>query len=77
MKTILKFFDGKKSTIASLLGTLLAYFATKGWLGSDEILLIGSLSAIFFGTASYQTNKVLNKNKTVALSIENDEGTIR
>ena len=68
MTKILKLLEGKKGMIASIIGTVSAYCAVKGYIGQEEVLLIGSLSTIFFGTASYATramnastiNKIIN-----------------
>jgi len=58
MDKILKFLSGKKSVIASIIMTVIAYLATKGLLGDAEVTLIGALTTIIFGTASYATGKM-------------------
>lgn len=60
MKTlvqILTWLSGKKSTIASAIGLIIAYLAAKAYIGQEEVILFGGLNVIFFGTASYVTGK--------------------
>jgi len=39
----------------------MAYLAVKGMLGEQEVILIGSLSLIFFGSASIATKQAYKK----------------
>jgi len=59
MKTLLTLLSGKKSAIAAVIMTVVAYLATKAILGEAEVLLIGGLTAIIFGGASYATKKLI------------------
>ena len=59
MKTILNFLSGKKGAIASAIMTIVAYLAVKGLLGEPEVILIGGLTTILFGGASYATSKLV------------------
>jgi len=61
METLLKFLSGKKGTIASILGTVLAYCAATGLLWPQEVILIGSLITIIFGWASIATKGIYKK----------------
>lgn len=54
---ILEFLSGKKGAIASLVMTIVAYLAVKGLLGEAEVVLIGGLTTIIFGSASYATSR--------------------
>lgn len=58
---LLQFLSGKKGAIASIIMTIVAYLATKGILGEAEVVLIGGLSAIIFGGASYATQRMYNR----------------
>ncbi len=58
---VLIWLSGKKSVIASLIGTITAYLAVKGFLGEAEVGLIGSISFLFFGTASMATSSAFKK----------------
>ena len=42
MKNILTFLSGKKSAIATILMGIVAYLATKGFLGEPEVILFNS-----------------------------------
>jgi len=61
MAKLLKFLQGKKGAIASVIWATVAYLAVKGLLGEAEVILIGSLSTILFGAASYETKKMYKK----------------
>jgi len=39
--------------------TIVAYLAVKGLLGEAEVVLIGSLTTIIFGGASYATARLV------------------
>lgn len=59
---ILEFLQGKKGMIASILGAIMSYLAVKGYLGEQEIILIGALQTAIFGATSQATHNYL-KNK--------------
>ena len=42
--------------------TVVAYLAVKGLLGEPEVVLIGGLTTIIFGSASYVTGKIVYNN---------------
>ena len=60
---ILKFLSGKKSVIASIIGLVLAFCASKGYLDTETVVFLGSLSTLFFGTASIATKSVVYPTK--------------
>ena len=68
MEKLLKFFDGKKSAIAAIIMTVIAYLAAKGYLGAEEVTMIGAITTIIFGTASYET-KIMNIKSSQATTI--------
>jgi len=45
-----------KSTLASILGTLVTFFLAKGYIDADWAMLISGLATVFFGTVNF-TNK--------------------
>lgn len=55
MEKALKFFSGKKSTIASILMTLVAYLGAKGILQPDDVVFYGTMVTIIFGASSVAT----------------------
>ncbi|MEI6580792.1 MAG: hypothetical protein WCO07_01325 [bacterium] len=57
--SILTWLSGKKSIIASLIITISAYFGSTGALTPDQVVLIGSIVTIIFGTASIATGKLV------------------
>lgn len=58
IKEVLRLLDGKKTLIVGVIATILAYLATKGFIGNDELVLFnGILAAIGWG-ASYATRKL-------------------
>lgn len=59
MSQILTFLSGKKGAIASIIMTVVAYLAVKGFLGEAEVVLIGGLTTIIFGGASYATARMV------------------
>lgn len=59
LKVVLNWLSGKKSVLASIIMTVIAYLAAKEILGELEVGLIGSLTAIIFGGASYATQKLV------------------
>lgn len=61
LEKILKFLSGKKAIIASIIGLVTSYLATKGILGEPEVILINGLTMAIFGTASVMTGKMYKK----------------
>lgn len=61
--TVLKFLSGKKSVIASIIGLVLAFSASKGYLDTETVVFLGSLTTLLFGTASIATKSVVYPNK--------------
>ena len=59
MTKLLTFLSGKKGTIATILMTIVAYLSVKNYLGEAEVILIGGLVTIIFGTASYATARIV------------------
>ena len=59
MTKLLQFLSGKEGAIASVIMTIVAYLAVKGLLGEAEVVLIGSLTTIIFGGASYATARLV------------------
>lgn len=59
LQNILTFLSGKKGAISSVIMTIVAYLAVKGLLGEAEVVLIGSLTTIIFGGASYATARLV------------------
>ena len=59
MTKLLQFLSGKKGTIATILMTIVAYLSVKNYLGEAEVILIGGLVTIIFGTASYATARIV------------------
>lgn len=60
---VLKFLSGKKSVIASIIGLVLAFSASKGYLDTETVVFLGSLTTLLFGTASIATKSVVYPNK--------------
>lgn len=52
---------GKKGAIASIIMTVVAYLAAKAIIGDLEVVLIGGLTAIIFGGASYATGRMIGR----------------
>ena len=59
LKIILKWLSGKKGVIASIIGLVLAFCASKGYLDTDVVVLIGSISTLIFGSASIATKSIV------------------
>lgn len=59
LKSILKFLSGKKGAIASIIGLVIAFCASRGYLDTEMVILLGSISTIIFGTASIATKTVV------------------
>ena len=60
---VLKFLSGKKSVIASIIGLVLAFSASKGYLDTETVVFLGSLTTLIFGSASIATKSVVYPNK--------------
>lgn len=60
MKELLIWLSGKKGSIASLIGLVVAYLATQAILGEAEVILIMGITTVLFGTASRLTGKLYN-----------------
>lgn len=43
-----------KGAVASVIGAVSAYLAAKGYIGTEETILIWAISTIIFGAASYE-----------------------
>jgi membrane protein DedA with SNARE-associated domain len=63
MEKLLIFLSGKKAVIASVILTVSGYLAAKQILGEAEVVLIGSLVAVIFGSASYVTGQMFGRIK--------------
>ncbi len=64
LKKILKMLSGKKSAIAAIIMTVVAYLGAKEILGELEVTTIGAIITILFGAGSYATGKLIyNKPK--------------
>jgi len=61
LKVVLDFLSGKKSAIAGVVMTVVAYLASRAILGEAEVVLIGGVVTILFGGASYATGKLIYK----------------
>jgi len=61
INSLLHFLRGKKGSIASIIGLVVAYLAVKDILGQPEVILIMGISTILFGTASYMTKQLVYK----------------
>jgi len=59
---VLKFLSGKKSVIASIIGLVLAFSASKGYLDTETVVFLGSLTTLIFGSASIATKSVVYPN---------------
>lgn len=57
---ILSFLRGKKGSIASIIGLIVAYLATQAILGESEVILIMGVTTVLFGAASYGTARLYN-----------------
>jgi len=55
MTTFLNWINNnfQKGTTASIVMTIVAYSAAKGYIGAEEVTMIGALSTILFGASSY------------------------
>jgi hypothetical protein len=61
MTNILKFLSGKKGAIASIIGLIVTFCLAQGYISASVAELIGGISIIIFGTASYATGKLVYK----------------
>lgn len=61
MKELLKFLSWKKGAIASILGAIFTYMASEGLIDWNMSILIWTIMTIVFGTTSYATKKILNR----------------
>jgi len=52
--------SGKKGSIASIIGLIVAYLATQAILGEAEVILIMGIATVLFGAASYGTQRLYN-----------------
>ena len=59
MEKVLKILSGKKGVVASVIMTIVAYLSAEQVLGTNAVVLIGSLTTILFGSASYATAKYI------------------
>lgn len=59
LKIILKWLSGKKGVIASIIGLVLAFCASKGLLDTETVVFLGSLSTLIFGSVSVATKSVV------------------
>lgn len=60
---LVKFLSGKKGVIASIVWVVTAYLAAEWTITQNDVILIWSLSTIFFWAASYETKKYYQTKK--------------
>jgi len=60
LEKILLLLSGKKGSIASIIGLIVAYLATQAILGEAEVILIMGIATVLFGAASYGTQRLYN-----------------
>jgi len=60
LEKILLLLSGKKGSIASIIGLIVAYLATQGVLDESLVILIMGISTVLFGAASYGTQRLYN-----------------
>ncbi len=63
IKNCLIFLSGKKSSLAAIVGLVIAYLAAKNIIGESEVVFYGGLNAIIFGVGSYATGKIVYAKK--------------
>lgn len=68
MDKFLTFLQWKKSALAAIIMTIIAYCAAKGYLGTEEVTMVGAITTIVFGSASYET-KIMNMKSSQATTI--------
>ena len=61
LEKFLRLLSGRKGSIASVIGLVVSYLATKSILDEASVVLIMGLSLVFFGTASYKTAQLYKK----------------
>ena len=49
MMTIWKWLNGKKTAIASVLGTVAMWAATKGWIDQNDFTMIATILTVWTG----------------------------
>lgn len=64
MTQLLTFLQGKKWAIASIIGLIVTFLLSQGYIWADLAYLIGGISTVLFGAASYATNKILPTTPT-------------
>jgi hypothetical protein len=64
MKKVIKFFQGKKTSIATILGALLIYLVNNGIIGPDEGQLISIILVALGLTANVSQGVVNARRKT-------------
>ena len=60
LEKILLLLSGKKGSIASIIGLIVAYLATQGVLDESLVILIMGITTVLFGAASYGTQRLYN-----------------
>ena len=55
------FLSGKKGIIGSILLTIVAYLALKGFIGEEEIFLMGGIVTTLTGVSSIYTKRIYEK----------------
>jgi len=60
MTDLLIWLSGKKGSIASIIGLIVAYLATQGVLDESLVILIMGIATVLFGAASYGTQRLYN-----------------
>jgi len=60
LERLLLWLSGKKGSIASIIGLIVAYLATQGVLDESLVILIMGISTVLFGAASYGTQRLYN-----------------
>jgi hypothetical protein len=59
IKNILTFLSGKKGVIASIIGLVVTFLLSEGYISSAVAGLIGGISTILFGAASMATKTIV------------------
>ena len=60
LERLLLWLSGKKGSLASIIGLIVAYLATQGVLDESLVILIMGISTVLFGAASYGTQRLYN-----------------
>ena len=58
MKKLLIFLQGKKTTIATIIGALITFSLTKGYIDGDLANLLASIMIALGLSVNYATNKI-------------------